>query len=67
VEMVADMVGYRGSIVWDATRPNGQPRRKLDITRAERSFGFSAKTSLRDGLRRTIAWYLDVMPEAVPA
>jgi GDP-L-fucose synthase len=67
VEMVAEMVGYTGRIVWDTSRPNGQPRRKLDITRAERSFGFTAKTALHDGLRRTIAWYLDAMPEAVPA
>ena len=67
VEMVAEMVGYRGNIVWDTSRPNGQPRRKLDITRAERSFGFTAKTTLRDGLQKTIAWYLDAMPEAVPA
>jgi GDP-L-fucose synthase len=67
VEMVAEMVGYRGRIVWDTARPNGQPRRKLDTTRAERSFGFSAKTGLREGLRETIAWYLDAMPEAVPA
>ncbi len=67
VEMVAEMVGYRGRIVWDTSRPNGQPRRKLDISRAEHSFGFTAKTTLRDGLRSTIAWYLDAMPEAVPA
>jgi GDP-L-fucose synthase len=67
VETVAEMVGYRGRIVWDTSRPNGQPRRKLDITRAERMFGFTAKKSLRDGLRDTIAWYLDAMPEAVPA
>jgi GDP-L-fucose synthase len=67
VEMVADMVGYRGRIQWDLSRPNGQPRRKLDITRAARSFGFSARTGLRDGLHRTVAWYLEAMPEAVPA
>ncbi len=66
VELVTEMVGYKGRIVWDVSRPNGQPRRKLDTSRAERSFGFKAKTNLREGLRRTIAWYLDAMPEAVP-
>jgi GDP-L-fucose synthase len=67
VELVKEMVGYKGRIVWDVSRPNGQPRRKLDTTSADRNFGFKAKTNLRDGLRRTIAWYLDAMPEAVPA
>ncbi len=67
VEMVAEMVGYRGRIVWDTARPNGQPRRKLDTSRAQNAFGFSASTTLHDGLRKTIAWYLDAMPEAVPA
>jgi nucleoside-diphosphate-sugar epimerase len=48
--------------VWDTSKPNGQPRRKLDTTRAERKFGWRAGTSLRDGLRRTIEWY-----QAAPA
>jgi len=47
--------------VWDASKPNGQPRRKLDTTRAEREFGFVASTRLREGLRRTIAWYEDAV------
>jgi GDP-L-fucose synthase len=57
VVMIAELSGFRGRIVWDTTKPNGQPRRKLDTTRAERELGWHAGTSLRDGLRRTIAWY----------
>jgi len=43
---------------WDTSKPNGQPRRKLDTTRAKEYFGFSAKTNFEDGLRKTIDWYL---------
>jgi len=50
-------VGYRGSIVWDTSRPNGQPRRMLDVTRARERFGFEASVGFDDGLERTIAWY----------
>jgi GDP-L-fucose synthase len=57
VGTIAELCGFRGRIVWDTTKPNGQPRRKLDTTRAERELGWRAGTSLRDGLRRTIAWY----------
>jgi GDP-L-fucose synthase len=56
-ELVAEIVGFDGEIVWDTTMPNGQPRRRLDASRAERLFGFRAATPLRDGLERTIAWY----------
>ena len=56
--LVARLVGYRGEIVWDTTRPNGQPRRCLDTSRARSEFGFEAKTSLEDGLQRTIDWYV---------
>jgi len=56
--LVADLTGYTGQIRWDTSKPNGQPRRRLDTSRAERLFGFHARTSLRDGLERTIAWYL---------
>ena len=48
---------FHGSLIWDTSRPNGQPRRMLDTTRAAASFGFRAKMSLEDGLARTIAWY----------
>jgi GDP-L-fucose synthase len=54
---VADTVGYRGTIEWDLTRPNGQPRRRLDTSRAELEIGFRASTSLRAGLKETAAWY----------
>ncbi len=54
---IAAACGYEGSIVWDASRPNGQPRRMLDVARAKERFGFSAATSLDEGLKKTIAWY----------
>lgn len=50
-------VGYRGIIEWDASRPNGQPRRRLDVSRAKEKFGFEAKTSFDAGIDKTIAWY----------
>jgi GDP-L-fucose synthase len=59
--LVAELTGFDGEIVWDASKPNGQPRRKLDTSRAEQLFGFRARTTLRDGLVRTIAWYRDAV------
>jgi GDP-L-fucose synthase len=56
-ELVAELTGFSGELVWDTTKPNGQPRRKLDTSRAKELFGFEAQTRLRDGLERTIAWY----------
>jgi GDP-L-fucose synthase len=56
-ELIGELTGYDGDIVWDTTKPNGQPRRKLDVSRAEELFGFRAGTLLRDGLEHTIAWY----------
>jgi GDP-L-fucose synthase len=56
-ELVADLTGFEGEIEWDATKPNGQPRRQLDVSRAREQFGFEATTPLREGLERTIAWY----------
>jgi GDP-L-fucose synthase len=56
-EKISAAVGFRGRILWDASQPNGQPRRRLDISRAEREFGFRAKTSFDEGLRKTLAWY----------
>ena len=55
--LVARGTGYAGTIRWDTTKPNGQPRRKLDVTRAEKLFGWRAKTGLAEGLKRTIEWY----------
>jgi len=57
VSLLADLVGFTGEIRWDTTKPNGQPRRRLDTSRAEQLFGFRARTSLREGLEKTIAWY----------
>jgi GDP-L-fucose synthase len=56
-ETIADLTGFDGEIVWDTSMPNGQPRRQLDASRAERLFAFRARTPLRDGLQRTISWY----------
>lgn len=54
---IAELTGFRGRIMWDATKPNGQPRRCLDVSRAEREFGFRARTGFEEGLRATIEWY----------
>ena len=55
--LIAELTGYQGRIELDPSKPNGQPRRCLDVTRAEREFGFRARTDFRTGLRQTIAWY----------
>jgi GDP-L-fucose synthase len=57
VHLIAELTGFPGEIVWDTTKPGGQPRRCLDTSRAEREFGFRAHTSFEDGLRRTVEWY----------
>lgn len=57
-ETVQAVVGYGGEIVWDTSKPNGQPRRCLDVSRAERGFGFAARHDLAAGLRETVNWYL---------
>ncbi|MDI6786375.1 MAG: GDP-L-fucose synthase [bacterium] len=57
IELIAKITGFKGKIVWDTTKPDGQPRRCLDITKAEREFGFKAKTSFEEGLKKTIEWY----------
>jgi GDP-L-fucose synthase len=61
VGLITELTGFRGRVVWDATRPDGQPRRMLDTTRAFREFGFSAKTDFREGLAKTIAWYRETL------
>ena len=66
-EMVARLSGFEGRIVWDTGQPNGQPRRRLDTTRAESYFGFKARTSLEQGLQKTIAWYKENRPETAGA
>ena len=57
-ELIAHLTRYSGDLVWDATKPDGQPRRSVDTSRAKRLFGFEAQTELEDGLRRTIDWYV---------
>ena len=57
VQLIAQLTGFRGAVRWDVRQPNGQPRRRLDTSRAEQAFGFRATTDLREGLERTIAWY----------
>ncbi|HVZ10843.1 MAG TPA: GDP-L-fucose synthase [Candidatus Paceibacterota bacterium] len=57
VETIARLMEYRGEITWDATKPDGQPRRMLDTSRAQKEFDFVADTDFEDGLRKTIAWY----------
>jgi GDP-L-fucose synthase len=56
-ETIAEVTGFDGEIVWDTSMPNGQPRRSLDPSRARELFGFEARTTLREGLAQTIAWY----------
>lgn len=57
VHVIADACGFKGRITWDATKPNGQPRRKLDTNRAKELFGFASRISFQDGLRETVEWY----------
>ncbi len=57
VPLIAEMTGFQGRVVWDASKPDGQPRRSLDTTRARERFGFEARTDFREGLSRTIEWY----------
>ncbi len=54
---ICDLVGFQGELTWDASKPDGQPRRCLDTSRAKREFGFAATTDFKDGLAETIAWY----------
>jgi len=56
-ELIAKEVGYKGEIHWDASKPNGQPRRCLDVSRAEKALGFRAQTPLEEGIRKTIEWF----------
>jgi GDP-L-fucose synthase len=58
VKIIARLTEFKGQIIWDATKPDGQPRRMLDVSRAEKEFGFKAKTNFEDGLKKTIDWYI---------
>ena len=59
VETIARLTGFAGTIRWDAEKPDGQPRRSLDVERARKGFGFHSRTSLEEGLRATITWYVN--------
>jgi GDP-L-fucose synthase len=63
MHLIARLMGFGGEIVWDTSKPDGQPRRCLDTSKAERLFGFKAKTSFEEGLRRTIQWYEQALAE----
>jgi len=58
-EKIKDLIGYKGDIVWDSSKPDGQPRRCLDVSRALKEFGFKAKTNFDEGLKKTIQWYIN--------
>ena len=66
VELIVRLTGFKGEVRWDPTKPDGQPRRALDTSRARERFGFEARTTFEDGLRATIAWY-EARPSAPPA
>lgn len=57
VTLIARLTDFKGELIWDATKPNGQPRRRLNVERAKREFGFQARVDFEEGLRRTIDWY----------
>jgi GDP-L-fucose synthase len=63
-EKTKDLVGYTGKVEWDSTKPEGQPRRYMDVSKARRLFGFEAKTNIDEGLKKTISWYTD-NPECI--
>jgi len=58
VGLIAKLMAFEGDIVWDISKPDGQPRRMLDTSKARQEFGFKARTKFEDGLKSTIDWYL---------
>ena len=66
LQTIARLTNFQGRIVWDTTKPNGQPRRKLDVSRAQAGFGFTAQTPFEEGLQRTIDWYRQEMQKRKP-
>lgn len=57
VKIIAELTGYKGNMVWDTSKPDGQPRRCVDVSKAKERFGFEAKTEFKEGLRNTVEWY----------
>ena len=66
VTIIAKYTGFKGEIFWDATKPDGQPRRGLDVSRAKKEFGFEAEIPFDEGLKRTIEWYKEHAKELFP-
>ena len=64
IELIAELAEFKGKIIWDRSKPDGQPRRKLNVERAQKEFGFRSSTPFRTGLRETIRWYQEVMAGA---
>jgi GDP-L-fucose synthase len=62
-ELICELAGFHGRIEWDTSKPDGQPRRRLDTSRAEKEFGFRARTDFRQGLKKTIEWYARERPQ----
>jgi GDP-L-fucose synthase len=62
VDKIVKLTGFKGQIRWDSSKPDGQPRRRLDVSRAKQFFGFEAKMSFDEGLKRTVDWYLKNRP-----
>lgn len=58
VELMAKVINFEGEIIWDPSKPDGQPRKVLDVSRAEKEFGFKSNTSFEKGLKKTIEWYI---------
>ena len=58
VNLIVKLTGFKGNVVWNTSKPDGQPRRMLDTSKAEKEFGFKVKTSFEEGLGKTIEWYI---------
>jgi GDP-L-fucose synthase len=65
--LIGETTGFEGEFVWDPEQPGGQPRRRLDVDRAAERFDFRARTPLRDGLERTVAWFIAHRPSPLAA
>ena len=63
-EKICELTGFQGRLEWDTSQPDGQPRRCLDVSRAEREFGFRARIGFDEGLRQTIEWYQETLAAA---
>ncbi len=63
VKLIAKLTGFKGRIIWDKTKPDGQPRRRLDVSKAKKEFEFKAKTNLEEGLKKTIDWFVSRFPK----